>query len=731
MRAPSRPSLAPAGLAVGALAIAGLALAGPAAAQVGSQQLWNSPWSNHATLPSVVMTSPAMDLEAADDFDVLGAITRVVVDGSGCFGCAPPTVAGATVRFYASANGVPGQQQYETFVAAGSPALLFDPAEPETVEVTLPTPFLATGRHFVSVQLHFQGAGTWNVWVGSVGSFTHSPTQVRDRLAGGAWSQAMLPFSGLLYADLTFRLYGQLAGTSGPTPQPCWSWSELPTTMPAGANYCLLRGLRAFAPDDVWAVGSEMRPGMGQSEQLTFATHWDGVAWSQVPTPSPSPAPGLTNCILHGVDGVATNDLWAVGTWKTQVPGGWVGQQVFALQWDGAQWHVPPGLPIPGTSTGAGVGGSRALDVEAEASNDVWIVGDWIDVGARPGLLLHWDGSTLAQTLLPIVSGVGHQFFNAVAASGPNDVWVAGGAGTVATLPGSSVPVLFHFDGANWTHTPCPTPPHPGWWINLVDVQMLAGNDVWVFGIASTQMPSPTSDPFLAHWNGAAWSLLPPPPVGTTAIEVVSAGEVYAVGSSVHRFDGLSWTQSQVFTSQYGAGLIAVDALGSCSAFAVGGQHRIGQVTPFAARLDVPGQSHASLRLPSHFDRAPVTLVMVSPPVLGNTLAVAVDDPTGALGGQLGLALWMLTAAPAPGFPQPVPLPFGGRNGTAGELFVDPTTAGYTPVNAWTGSPALHGVVIPAQLALLGLDVHSQAALLGGPSQLILLSNGLDLRVGW
>ena len=68
-----------------------------------------------------------------------------------------------------------------------------------------------------------------------------------------------------------------------------------------------LSSLVAFAPDDVWAVGSTST--VGSTGTRTVAVHWDGVSWSIVPTPSPGVSATLTS-----VAGLGTSDVWAVGS---------------------------------------------------------------------------------------------------------------------------------------------------------------------------------------------------------------------------------------------------------------------------------------------------------------------------------------------------------------------------------------------------------------------------------
>ena len=90
----------------------------------------------------------------------------------------------------------------------------------------------------------------------------------------------------------------------------------------------------AIAANDAWAVGSS-----GYNAQ-TLAEHWDGTAWSVVPSPNA----GTGNNRLLDVDVVSANDVWAVGAYNP-VPG--TGQKPLTLHWDGTQWSV---VGNPGTS---------------------------------------------------------------------------------------------------------------------------------------------------------------------------------------------------------------------------------------------------------------------------------------------------------------------------------------------------------------------------------------------
>src|SRR5205807_2248294 len=76
-----------------------------------------------------------------------------------------------------------------------------------------------------------------------------------------------------------------------------------------GATTNLLYGVSARASNDVWAVGNTDAAGGGS---MTLAEHWDGSAWTVVPTP-----PSATGRdFFYGAVVVATpgGALWAVGT---------------------------------------------------------------------------------------------------------------------------------------------------------------------------------------------------------------------------------------------------------------------------------------------------------------------------------------------------------------------------------------------------------------------------------
>src|SRR5205823_2427748 len=87
-----------------------------------------------------------------------------------------------------------------------------------------------------------------------------------------------------------------------------------------------LLALDGIADNDIWAVGAYSSAG-------TLIEHWDGASWSIEPSPSGG--------ILRAVSADAANDAWAVGEYGPN-------NRTLVEHWDGSQWSVIPS-PNPGT----------------------------------------------------------------------------------------------------------------------------------------------------------------------------------------------------------------------------------------------------------------------------------------------------------------------------------------------------------------------------------------------
>ena len=207
------------------------------------------------------------------------------------------------------------------------------------------------------------------------------------------------------------------------------AWSIVPSPNAAGAAQNTLLGVRAFSANDAWAVGSHNVPGT-----LNFATlvmRWNGSQWSIVPSPNPEPAENS----LHDVDGVSSNDLWAVG-YRLNHPEGV--RQSLILHFDGSSWST---VPTP-----------SALDATLEsvvalASNDVWAVG-WkfsLELLWHVPFALHWNGSAWSEVPIPSPSPQGGRLFGVAAISGTN-VYAVGHSNASGGIPS----LVMHWNGSQW-----------------------------------------------------------------------------------------------------------------------------------------------------------------------------------------------------------------------------------------------------------------------------------------
>jgi hypothetical protein len=109
-----------------------------------------------------------------------------------------------------------------------------------------------------------------------------------------------------------------------------WSVVSMPLVSSSNLNaFYLFSGIQANSPTDVWAVGESSVVDSTTSSDLI--EHWNGTAWSIVPSPSPGTGDSLTSVTTSN----AANDVWAVGV--TQ-PAGATQGQTLTLNWNGTAW---------------------------------------------------------------------------------------------------------------------------------------------------------------------------------------------------------------------------------------------------------------------------------------------------------------------------------------------------------------------------------------------------------
>lgn len=273
------------------------------------------------------------------------------------------------------------------------------------------------------------------------------------------------------------------------------SWSIVATPNPAtnSGDYDVLQATAATSSTNAWAAGYSGN--VGADADKTLIEHWNGAAWSVVPSPNP-----YTSQDLYGVAAVSSTDVWAVGRYFSQSP---FSYGALIEHWNGATWTK---VPNPGTTD--------LYAVTALASNDVWAVG-----GTQ---ILHWNGT--AWRMVP--SPYGSYYLRSVTAVSASNVWAVGYA-EIGSGEGYYYRTLVeHWDGLSWKTVP-DAAPYPQTSGLLFGVTALSATKVWAAGTANGLS-------FVEKWNGTQWTRVTSPNVGTSnntfQADAAISGAVWAVG---------------------------------------------------------------------------------------------------------------------------------------------------------------------------------------------------------
>jgi len=173
-------------------------LAGPAKIQA-SDLLFSQPVDNQSTFgPSQLWPATNTNSEVTDDFDVVGNIDRVIIDG---FVWGTVQFQGVYVRFYAgNTDGTPGALQQQYFFSGG-----MNPASTGgMIDVQLVPAFVASGKHFISVQ---PVSDYWYWWSSHSGAARGQQYYFRDNAAAQPWRHSD-SLNQNPNADVAFSLYG-------------------------------------------------------------------------------------------------------------------------------------------------------------------------------------------------------------------------------------------------------------------------------------------------------------------------------------------------------------------------------------------------------------------------------------------------------------------------------------------------------------------------------------------
>lgn len=336
---------------------------------------------------------------------------------------------------------------------------------------------------------------------------------------------------------------------------------QVVTSPNASTSSNALYAVSGTSPSDVWAVGRYRAP---EGVNLPLTMHWDGTAWTIVP----SPFAALDVHEVRGVEAIAPNDVWLVGNYLQQ---GFL--KTLTAHWDGSQWYVVPS-PNPVQNNH-----SRLRAVYATATNDVWAVGYYNDGYYDRPLTMHWDG--IQWTIVPAPDRDRGTRLQTVDGSPDGDLWAGGMDYEEYNLGEGSNIVYMRYTTAcpPPTVTPTPTPsaspsptactpglrlvpaPAVGSRSHMHAVYAVSPSDMWAVG---EYRPEPVGRvmPLIEHWNGIDWSIVPGNPSGLGSsrlwgVDGTASNDVWAVGeytdpatqvtaALAKHWDGTAWADVPV-----------------------------------------------------------------------------------------------------------------------------------------------------------------------------------------
>jgi len=255
----------------------------------------------------------------------------------------------------------------------------------------VPNPDLGVGEHFLTGVAAISASDVWAVGYSAIDS-GEVDVPIAEHWNGTAWSAVSVPAPG----TGQFGPGSTLQSVSGSTGSDVWAvgvedpvgsgarplvehwngkvWSIMatPIVVTTWENE-YLEGVTSKASNDVWVVGSQSYDGL--SDFATLVEHWNGTAWSVVPSADPT---GSSYDLLNAVSEVSATDVWAVG--EDDLTGA-LGTLV--EHWNGTTWTV---IPSPNPSTWSQLSGVAALP-----HSFVWTAGLYIPPAANWNSLIEQE----------------------------------------------------------------------------------------------------------------------------------------------------------------------------------------------------------------------------------------------------------------------------------------------------------------------------------------------------
>ena len=234
---------------------------------------------------------------------------------------------------------------------------------------------------------------------------------------------------------------------------------------------------------------------------------------------------GSVTAIVEGVDG----SIYVSGMFTSA---GGVANTRGIAKWDGSTW----------TALGTGLNNGWVNDMAVAPNGDLYVVGSFTQVGgvANTVRVARWNGSTWN----PLSTGISSDNVNAIVIGPDGYPYIAGSFTNVGSADGDRI---VYFDGAAFQ--PLSTGAD-----DTINSLTVLGGEIYAFG--RLQNAGGVATPYLAKWNGSAWSSLISSLGGVDPVaNVVTAapdGSLYISGefdsvdgisaNNIARWNGSAWS---------------------------------------------------------------------------------------------------------------------------------------------------------------------------------------------
>lgn len=344
----------------------------------------------------------------------------------------------------------------------------------------------------------------------------------------------------------------------------CGVWSVVSSPNSSSSGDTNLAAVAAITTSDAWTVGSTV-PSIS-AISATLAEHWNGSKWSMVTTPNV----GSFGNVLLGVAAVASNNVWAVGSYVNSNSI----SQTLIEHWNGTSWSVV-------TSPNVGTSYNQLNGVSANSANDVWAVGysENAPDGTFSTLVEHWNGTQWSVVSSPNPGLSGNYFYSVKAVSSTNVLAV----GQALNNSGPDQPLVEKWNGSSWSVVSTPTT------TNSSVLQGVAATTDSAWAVGQFLAPqTPGTQNFAQQTVNGTWTTVSIPSVGTAdntlyGALAISDSNVWAVGTfidatsgnnetTIEQWNGTSW--SVVSSPNPGSGnniLVGVAGTSAHDVWAVGG----------------------------------------------------------------------------------------------------------------------------------------------------------------